>query len=79
MMDSEVSQEAYKALAVSVIVQAIKDLKDDNIVRSLDAALFLTGEDVPLWLEAVGMPDVDALAFVTSGKARKLNRRRLEP
>ena len=72
-------KEGYKALAVSVIVQALKDLKDDNIARALDAALFLTGDDVPLWLEAVGMPDVDVLAFVTSGKARKLKRRMLEP
>ena len=77
MNDVSIPQIGFKALAIAVIIQAIIDLKSDDIARSLDAALWLTSSDMPLWLEAVGLPDVDALAFVTTGRARKLPHRKL--
>jgi hypothetical protein len=63
--------DEWHALMLGVIIQAIADAKGDDMAKSLDAALWLTSSDLPLWLEAVGLPDVDALAFVTTGAARK--------
>jgi hypothetical protein len=63
----------------AVLVQAVRDAKSGKTEKALDAALWLVSDDVPLWLEAAGLPDVDALKLVTSGRARKagiLERRR---
>lgn len=56
----------------AVIVQAVEDTKSKETEKALDAALWLVSDDVPLWLEAVGLPDLDALKLVTSGRARKV-------
>jgi hypothetical protein len=64
---------AWRELMAAVIVQAVKDAKSEQPEKALDAVLFLTGEDAPLWMEAVGLPDMDAVKFVTSGRARKVD------
>jgi hypothetical protein len=65
---------AWRELMAAVIVQAVEDTKSDETEKALDAALWLVSDDMPLWLEAVGLPDVDALKLVTSGRARKVKR-----
>ena len=64
----------WRELGIAVLLQAVLDTRGEDEVRALDAALWLTSEDVPLWLEAVGLPDVDALKLITTGEARKVKR-----
>jgi len=65
----------WRRLASAVVNQAVKDAKCKDPGRALDAVLFLTGSDIPLWLEACGTPDLDPVKLVTSGRARKLRMR----
>ena len=68
----------FLPLIRAVILQAVADAKNfAEPERQLDAVLFLTGDDIPLWLEAAGMPFVDAMQFVTGGRARQLRRWRV--
>lgn len=64
----------WRELGIAVLIQAIQDAKSEDELKALDAALWLVSDDVPLWLEGVGLPDVDALKLVTTGKARKAKR-----
>ncbi len=72
----------FKPLARAVIVQAVKDMQQgQDPIKALDACLWMLGPDAPLWLDGLGLGDVDALAFVTGGRVRHLGirlRRRLE-
>lgn len=43
-------------LMSAVILQAFEDLKSKDYRLALDAMVFLTGEDFPIWAEAVGLP-----------------------
>jgi hypothetical protein len=62
----------WRALASAVVIQAVKDAKCEDPSRALDAVLFLTGSDIPLWLEGCGLPDLDPVQLVTSGRARSI-------
>lgn len=61
---------AWRQLMAAVLLQAVQDSHSPQPEKALDAVLFLTGNDVPLWCEAVGLPSLDGLQFVTSGTAR---------
>jgi len=59
-------------LGTAVLLQAVQDARGKDEVKALDAALWLVSDDLPLWLEAVGLPDADALKLITTGTARKV-------
>jgi hypothetical protein len=61
--------DGFRALASAVITNALKDARSAELETALDAVLFLTGEDVPLFLDGLDMGHFDALQFVTSGQA----------
>jgi len=63
----------WAALMASVYTQAVRDARGGELPQALDAALWLSGPDAPIYLEAVGL-DVDPLAILISGRARKLSR-----
>ncbi len=65
---------SWRPLMAAVIAQAVTDAQAGDLPRKLDAVLFLTGDDIPLWLEACGTPDFDALELVTSGRAKRARR-----
>ena len=58
----------WRALGVSVVVQAFADLHNPNPLTALDALLWLIG-DCPLWLDGLGM-DSDPVMLLTSGKMK---------
>jgi len=64
---------SWRGLMAAVIAQAVADLKSPDLIKSLDAVLFMTGDDFPLWAEAVGAPDLDGIQFLISGRARKVS------
>lgn len=64
----------WRELGMAVLIQAIQDVRGNDEIIALDAALWLVSDDVPLWLEAVGLPDVDALKLITTGNARNAKR-----
>ena len=69
---------ALRQLAIAVVKRAVTDLKGGDPVAALDAALWLTGKEAPLWMDALDMPFADCVIFVTSGRARKLKKRSFE-
>lgn len=62
----------WRELGIAVLLQAARDVNGNDELKALDAALWLVSDDVPLWLEAVGLPDVDAPKIVTTGKMKRL-------
>jgi hypothetical protein len=67
-----ISDPNIKPLALGVITQALREAQGRHTLRALDAALWLSGCDFPLWAEAVNMPDADGLRLLTrwNGSAR---------
>lgn len=57
-------------LACAVIATAAKDAQSKDAVKALDAVLFLTGDDMPIWLDALGLEHADPIALVTSGRLK---------
>lgn len=66
-MSNDPSCGGYKDMIVAAITQAIRDLKSDDLIASLDAAMFLTGNDFPFWAEAAGIPDADGYSLLIGG------------
>jgi len=66
-MSKDPSCGGYRTLLLAAILQTIRDLKSDNVESSLDAAMFLTGDDFPLWAEAAGVPDANGYSLLTGG------------
>ena len=61
-----ITNKDYRALGSSVILQAFRDLKDDNLLKALDALLWLIS-DCPLWLDGLGF-DYDPVQLLTTSK-----------
>lgn len=70
---------AWRELMAAVLVQAARDARGKEPEKALDAVLFLTGDDAPIWLEVIGLPDTNAIQFVTGGRARRVRNTTLEP
>jgi len=66
-MSKDPSCGGYKDMIVAAITQAVRDLESDSLIDSLDAAMFLTGRDFPIWAEAAGIPDADGYLLLTGG------------
>jgi hypothetical protein len=68
-------EKPFRRLAMAVILEAVKDFHaQHNFASNLDAALWLV-EDAPLWMDAVGMEELDPVEYVTRGttlKGRKI-------
>lgn len=69
---SEYDGGIWKELMQAVVIQAVSDARSDKPEKALDAVLWLVSDDMPLWLEAVGLGDLDAVKLVTSGRARRV-------
>lgn len=54
-------------LACAVIATAVRDAQSKDIATALDAVMFLTGDDLPIWLDALGLEHVNPLKVLTSG------------
>lgn len=67
----EPNEGAMRDLAVAVVLQAWVDLFGPNWMKTLDALLWLTGPDIPLWLDGLGMRGIDVLAYLAAGKIQK--------
>jgi hypothetical protein len=72
-----VSQHAaFRSLARAVISQAVRDMRNTRQpMKQIDALLWLTSEDFPLWAEFMDAPFMDPLKMLTSGGARMLDRK----
>lgn len=49
--------DGWKKLAVAVITQAARDVGSTDIVKALDAMVFLQGEGLQYWLQMAGLPE----------------------
>jgi hypothetical protein len=58
-----------KPLALAVVSQAIRDLKSNDVIKAVDAALWLMGDDFPTWAEIINIPFADGYKLLTSGVA----------
>ena len=73
----DVMTKDLRQLATVTILQALEDAKKSRkIEQRLDAVLWLTGKDAPWWLEWAGMSHSDVWKMLTSGSAKKPNRRK---
>jgi hypothetical protein len=52
---SPATLDPYLAIAASVITQAIKDLNSPDLLRALDALVWLSSDEATLWLETLGI------------------------
>ena len=57
----EIGTAIIRELAQAVVVQALRDLKSKRIEEQLDAALWIAGDDLPIWLAAAIDDDPDNL------------------
>jgi len=58
-----------RPLMAAVVIQAVEDLTNRDRLAQLDAALFLSGDDCPMYADAAGLPNLDGLKFLTGGLA----------
>jgi hypothetical protein len=60
----------WTPLMSAVITQAFQDAQQsDNLLKKLDALIFLRGADFAIWAEAVGLPDIRVdKATITNAK-----------
>lgn len=61
-----------KPLALAVVSQAIRDLREGDTTTALDAALWLTGDDFGVWADVMNIPFADGYKLLTSGAARRM-------
>jgi hypothetical protein len=61
-----------KPLALAVVSQAIRDLREGDTVTAIDAALWLTSDDFGIWAEVMDIPFANGYKLLTSGAARKM-------
>jgi hypothetical protein len=61
-----------KPLALAVVSQAIRDLREADTMSALDAAMWLTGDNFGLWADAMGIPFADGYKLLISGRARTM-------
>jgi hypothetical protein len=59
-----------RPLALAVISQALREVRGQNTLKALDAALWISGNDAPWWFEAVGIPFADGLHLLTTWRGR---------
>jgi len=67
----DVQRKDLRRLAVAVCLKALDEARKPDPVTALDAVLFLTGPDFPIWAEAAGLPFADPWQVLTSGAANK--------
>lgn len=75
MIGKDVPDENLRRLAAGVCLQAVKDAKDKDPLVSLDAVVWMTGEDFGFWADAAGIPFADPFELLTSGRAGKARTR----
>ena len=65
---------ALRELARAIIAQAVRDLQARNPVKQLDALLWLSGDDFPVWADAMSAPFMDPFKMLSSGNAKQVIR-----
>ncbi|NWG33527.1 MAG: hypothetical protein HXY42_03720 [Chloroflexi bacterium] len=71
VIGEDVPDENLRQLAVSVCLHAVDEAKDKDPLVSLDAILWLTGENFGFWADAAGIPFADPFEELTSGRVGK--------
>ena len=67
-MSFVISRDAdLKGFAVAFVGQAICELENRDPVTAIDAVLWLTSDDAPMWFECCDMPFVNGLELLASG------------
>jgi hypothetical protein len=65
----------FHNLARAVISQAVRDLENTGKpIKQIDALLWLTSEDFPLWAEVMDFPFADPFKMLSIVGTRKLDR-----
>lgn len=68
-MRLHISDEAdLRGLSRAIIAQAVRDLDKKDPIRQLDALLWLSGDDFPMWAEAMDAPFMDPFKMLSSGR-----------
>ena len=70
----DVQTKDLRRLAANVCLKALDELRRPDPVNALDAVLWLTGEDFPIWAEAAGLPFADPFQLLASGAANHWKR-----
>lgn len=68
----DVENKNIRQLAVQVCLRAVKELKGKDVLTALDAFLWLTSDDFPIWAEAAGLPFADPFGLVNGERFRRL-------
>jgi hypothetical protein len=68
---------AVRELARALIAQALRDLQSHDPVKKLDALMWLTGDDFPIWADAMAAPFMDPYKMLSMGSAKRLTERRM--
>jgi hypothetical protein len=63
--DPDISAAVIKELASAMIDQAVRDLRSKFVEKQFDAAVFLAGPNLPLWLGAA--IEEDPTELINSG------------
>jgi len=67
---SDRREPGWIQLMSAIFAQAVADAKAADLPQALDACLWLTGGDAPLYLDAIGVGEYDPVTLLTSGQAR---------
>jgi hypothetical protein len=66
----------FRSLARAVIAQAVRDMRNKRQpVKQVDALLWLTSDDFPLWAEFMDAPFMDPFRMLSIGGTRQLDRK----
>jgi hypothetical protein len=72
---ADVQEQELRKLATATLLQALHDAQNAKIELALEAAMWLCGPDIGLWLEWAGMSFADPFKLLSSGGARKAKTR----
>lgn len=71
IINPDVQPRDLRRLAASVCLKALDELRARDPVTQLDALVWLTSSDFPIWADAAGLPFADPWHVLTSGAAIK--------
>jgi len=60
------------ALLIAVISRAVRDLNGNDFLKSIDAYLWLQSLDCALFIDVLGVDNLDITKFLISGHAKKI-------
>jgi hypothetical protein len=72
----DVQPQELRRLAAQVCLTAFQELKGRDVLKALDAVLWMTGPDFVQWAEWAGLPFADPLPLLTNGSLDRTRVRR---